>query len=176
MESSRQVWWQATQPAERESQEWLSSTWTGINQTSTDLNEQFVCLCSVTQSRLTLLWPRGLYSLRVFFVYGILQVRILECVAISSYRGPSWPMNQTHVSYVSCIAGGFFTAEPLGKPKTNNKDAVIYARECGLKFTCSVFSVFWHTILKDTLWNTHLSHLTCLPFFFILENPFLISI
>jgi len=78
-----------------------------------------VCrLCSVTQSCLTLLWPHGLYSLRVFFVYGILQVRILECVAISSYRGPSWPMNQTHVSYVSCIAGGFFTAEPLGKPKT----------------------------------------------------------
>ena len=28
--------------------------------------------------------------------------------------------DQTHVSCVSCIVGGFFTAEPLGKPTQNN--------------------------------------------------------
>ena len=33
-----------------------------------------------------------------------------------SPRGSSWPRDRTHVSYVSCIAGGFFTVEPQGKP------------------------------------------------------------
>ena len=30
-------------------------------------------------------------------------------------RGSSQSRDQTHVSHISCIAGGFFTAEPLGK-------------------------------------------------------------
>ena len=43
-------------------------------------------------------------------VHGIFQARILEWVAISSYRGASWSRDQTHISCVSCIAGRFFTA------------------------------------------------------------------
>ena len=39
-------------------------------------------------------------------VYGILQARILECVAIPFSRGSFRPGNQT---WVSCIADGFFT-------------------------------------------------------------------
>ena len=39
-------------------------------------------------------------------VHGILQARILECVAISFSRGSSQPRNQTRVS---CIPGRFFT-------------------------------------------------------------------
>ena len=39
-------------------------------------------------------------------VHGILQVRILEWVAISSSRGSSQPEDQTQVS---CIAGKLFT-------------------------------------------------------------------
>ena len=39
--------------------------------------------------------------------------RILEWVAISSSKGSSWPREWT---CVSCIPGGFFTAEPSGKP------------------------------------------------------------
>ena len=35
-------------------------------------------------------------------VYGILQARILEWIAISSSRGYSWPRDQTRVSYI-CI-------------------------------------------------------------------------
>ena len=38
-----------------------------------------------------------------FSVHGILQVRILEWVAMPSSRGPSPPRDQTHVSYISCI-------------------------------------------------------------------------
>ena len=55
-------------------------------------------------------------SLLDFFAQGILQARILEWVAISSSRRSSWPRGQTHISTVSCIAGGFLTSEPLGKP------------------------------------------------------------
>ena len=36
-------------------------------------------------------------------VHGILQVRILEWVAVPSLRGSSQPRDQTHVSHVSCI-------------------------------------------------------------------------
>ena len=35
-------------------------------------------------------------------VYGILQARILQWVAMTSI-GPSRPKDRTHVSYVSCI-------------------------------------------------------------------------
>ena len=42
-------------------------------------------------------------------VPGILQARILERVAISFSRGSSQARDQTYVSYVSCIAGRFFT-------------------------------------------------------------------
>ena len=35
-------------------------------------------------------------------VHGMSQARILECVAISSYRGSSWSRDWTHVSCVSC--------------------------------------------------------------------------
>ena len=48
---------------------------------------------------------------------GIRQARILEWVAISSYRGAS-PTQGSNLCLlqVSCIAGGFSTAEPPGKP------------------------------------------------------------
>ena len=39
-------------------------------------------------------------------VYGILQARTLEWVAIPFSRRPSWPKDRTQVS---CIAGRFFT-------------------------------------------------------------------
>ena len=48
-------------------------------------------------------------------VHGISQARIVEWVAIFFSRESSWPRNQTHVS---CLAGGFFTTEPPGKPST----------------------------------------------------------
>ena len=40
---------------------------------------------------------------------AILQARILEEVAIRSFRVSSQPRDQTHVFCISCIAGGFFT-------------------------------------------------------------------
>ena len=46
-------------------------------------------------------------------VHGILQARVLEWDAMSSSRKSSPPRDRT---WVSCIAGGFFTAKPPGKP------------------------------------------------------------
>ena len=50
-------------------------------------------------------------------VHGILQARILEWVAMPSSRGSSQPKDPTRVSCCSCIAGGFFTTEPLRKAR-----------------------------------------------------------
>ena len=47
-------------------------------------------------------------------VHGILQARILKWVAMPSSRGSFQPRDQTHIVCESCIAGRFFTAEPLG--------------------------------------------------------------
>ena len=41
-------------------------------------------------------------------VHGIFQTRIPEWVAISFYRGSSQPLDQTHVSSVSCIGRRVF--------------------------------------------------------------------
>ena len=41
----------------------------------------------------------------------------LEWVAMLSSKESSQPRDRTHVSCVSCTAGGFFTTEPPGKPK-----------------------------------------------------------
>ena len=59
----------------------------------------------VTQSCPTLRSHR-LYSLLGFSVHGIFQARVLEWVAISFSRGPSWPRDRTQGS---CIAGRCFT-------------------------------------------------------------------
>ena len=45
-----------------------------------------------------------------YSVHGILQVRTLEWIAMLSPGGSSRPRDQTCISYVSCVAGNFFTA------------------------------------------------------------------
>ena len=59
----------------------------------------------------TLLQPHRL-SLPDSSVHGSLQARISEWAAISFYAGSSGPRDQSHIS---CIAGGYLTAEPPGK-------------------------------------------------------------
>ena len=50
-------------------------------------------------------------------VRGILQARTLEWVAMPSSRGSSRPRDQNPIFHSSCIAGGFFTTLPPGKPR-----------------------------------------------------------
>ena len=68
-------------------------------------------VCSVSQSCPTLCDLVGC-SPPGSSVHGIFQARILEWVAISYSKGSSWPKDQTHVSWVSCLAGRFFTTVP----------------------------------------------------------------
>ena len=72
-----------------------------------DFREFIVFTCSVAQPCLTLCDPVDC-SPPGSSVHGILQAGILEWVAVPSPRGSSLPRDQTHVSCVSCTAGGFF--------------------------------------------------------------------
>ena len=70
-------------------------------------------------------------------VYGLLQARILEGVAISFSRGPSQPRDQT---WVSCITGRFFivwtTREAQSKFSGNEVPLLLFIRgSCNLAFS-----------------------------------------
>ena len=52
-------------------------------------------------------------------VHGISQAKILKWVAISFSRGSSWTTDQT---WVSCIAGGFFTSWATREVRQVGKD------------------------------------------------------
>ena len=71
--------------------------------------DAFVCLpaCSATS---VVFNPA---SLPASSVHGILQARMLEWVTMPSSGGSSRSRNRTHTSCSSCVAGRFFTAEPL---------------------------------------------------------------
>ena len=73
------------------------------------------CRAVYTHSFLTL-WNPMDQSLLGSTIYGILQARILECIAISSTRVSSQPRDHTPVSCISCTAGGLFTTELSGTP------------------------------------------------------------
>ena len=73
-------------------------------------------LCAQSLQSQPTLWDPMDWSPPGSSVHGILQARILEWVATPSSRRSSRSMDWTHLSCVFCIAGGFFTAEPLGKP------------------------------------------------------------
>ena len=65
-------------------------------------------------------------------VCGILQARILECVAMPFSRGSSRPRDQT---WISCVTGILFTVEPLGKPQLRSNSMVkSYSESISSKF------------------------------------------
>ena len=80
-----------------------------INRTSkymTDILENYETLCHPMDCS-----PPG------SSVHGILQARILQWVAMPSFRGSSWPRDWTRVSCVSCIGGQILYHEcRLGSP------------------------------------------------------------
>ena len=59
--------------------------------------------------------PRD-HSLPGSSVHWIFPTRILEWASMPSSKRSSWPRDQTRMFCISCIAGGFFTSESLGKP------------------------------------------------------------
>ena len=81
----------------------------------TQISEITLCVHSVASLCLTVYHPIDCNP-PDSSVHGIFPARILEWVAVPSSRGSSRPRVLTHVSYISCTAGGLFTSEPLWKP------------------------------------------------------------
>ena len=86
-----------------------------------------VCVCVCAQFYLTLCNPMDC-SPPGFSVYGILQARILEWVAISSFRGSSNPGIEPASRATPALAGVLFTTVPPGKPVVQVKATV--AQSC----------------------------------------------
>ena len=85
---------------------WNSVAFYMIQQMLAIWSHNFRCVCAkLFQSCSTLCDPMD-YNPPGSSVHGILQARILEWVAMSSSRGSSQPRDWT---WISCIAGGFFT-------------------------------------------------------------------
>ena len=97
---SQGAWWAAIYGVtqSRTGLKWLSSSSTHI------------CMCSVV---LILCNPLDC-SLPGSSVHGILQARILEWVAMLSFRRSSLPRDWTSFPVSPVLAGGFFTTEPHG--------------------------------------------------------------
>ena len=70
--------------------------------------------CSDSQLCLTLCDPMDC-SLPGSSVHGILQVRILELVAIASSRRSSRPRDRIHISLSPALADGFFVTSATWK-------------------------------------------------------------
>ena len=62
------------------------------------------------------LWHVPMWRSAPGSVPGISQRKTLEWVAMTFSRASSPVRGGNHISWVSCIAGGFFMAEPLRKP------------------------------------------------------------
>ena len=106
-------------------------------------------------------------------VHRTLQARILQWVALSFSRGSSPPRNRTSVS---CIAGGFFIAEPAGNQslvsrgmqvkttwnitihlsewmaKIKNRDTTKWRQGCGE--TEPLLQWWWANKVVQPLWKT----------------------
>ena len=65
----------------------------------------------------------------------IFQARILEWVATSSSRGSSWSRGWTCLPCSFCIAGGFFTTEPLRKPNSVRQNLNTLIKTCLSEYT-----------------------------------------
>ena len=74
-------------------------------------SKHFPCVSAQSLQSCPTLWDPMDCSPPGSSVYGILQARILEWIAMPSSRGSSWPKDWT---WVCCIAGGFFTTASLG--------------------------------------------------------------
>ena len=87
----------------------------------------YMCALSVTQLCPTL-WDPMDWSPPGCSVHGILQARILEWVAIPFSRGSSQPRDQKYASYVSCIAGRFFTTNSTreGQSRYSGASSILF--------------------------------------------------
>ena len=80
-------------------------------------------------------------------VHGILQVRILEWVAIPSSKGSSWPRDRT---WISCIADEV-SIEPPGKPKYTHNPIEILSQHLLFRWPPQRETIFWKSQRQTVL-------------------------
>ena len=98
-------------------------------------------LCSVAQSCLTLCKPLEC-SPPGSSVHGVFQAKVLEWVSLSILQGIflTWLRDWIRVSWVSCIAGGFFTSWAIREARVRFR----------IKLTCYVWKTpqwWYHPLL-----------------------------
>ena len=81
-------------------------------------------LCYVAQSHLTPCNPLHCTHQAPLSI-GILQARILEWIVMPSSRGSFRPRGWTCISYVSSLAGGFFTTSSIWEAPGATLDEII---------------------------------------------------
>ena len=88
-------------------------------------------------------------------VYGTFPIRILEWVVLFSSRKCSPPRDGTHVSCISCIAGGFFSAEPRGSPRWRVTDNIIKKkRKISLSLSLSVLPFGYFQLIYVPIYHS----------------------
>ena len=86
------------------------------------------------------------------FVHGILQVRILEWVVMPSSRGSSWPKDQTHISYVSCIGRWvFYHYHHPGSPKVSLQSSLHFNASWDA-LICPYWMLYNHMMSNQWRW------------------------
>ena len=73
--------------------------------------------------------------------HGIFQARILECVAMSSSRGLSWPKNQIRASYIFC----------------SDRDALTTSTTWEATLPLANYLIFWDQVPSSVEWAKSLS-------------------
>ena len=81
-------------------------------------------------------------------IHGVLQARILECVAISSSRGSFRPRDQTHVSCLLHWQAGSLPLVPSGSPSTNLNVCFMSAPQSSF-FGCTMQHVGSSSLIRD---------------------------
>ena len=78
-----------------------------------------------------------MYAVRL--LREIFLARTLGSIAVSSCRVSSPPRDQICVSCISCLAGGFFTTEPPGKPPVQRPPQLVLRGVCVPESFCAPF-------------------------------------
>ena len=114
----------------------------------TRLNLMCACVCSVTQSCLTLCDPMD-YSPQGYSVCGISQARIFEWVAISYSRAFSRLRDQTASVVLPTLAGGFFTTVPRETQTLWNCHSKKKMKFKNSSMRCNLTCSFWEALVWE---------------------------
>ena len=121
------------------------------------------------------------YSPPGFSVHEILQARILEWVAVPSFRGSSWPRDWTCVSYNSCIGRwDFCNQHHLGSPIYSTYIYTMYNlvhihthnAQCTHMSQTLGYTSTWHCII----WDYHSVPFGFFFFFNLKPRVFIVSL